>query len=175
MAGSFPVSSAVGQPRPLRLPPGGSIGDFLPVGAVTRNERGICVAHPRQASPSLPWGDTIRHFFTDTLATRQPSAPRDARLTPMTRDDRLQALTERWRARHDARRPSPERRQSAPSEREALAKRAFPYRSTPPAEYVEAHGADMTAFTYDDERYADPDLDAWILEVGRLLRERSGR
>lgn len=29
----------------------------------------------------------------------------------------------------------------------------------------------MTAFTYDDDRYADPALDAWLLEVGRLLRE----
>ncbi len=28
----------------------------------------------------------------------------------------------------------------------------------------------MTAFTYDDERYADPQLDAWIVEVGWLLR-----
>jgi hypothetical protein len=28
----------------------------------------------------------------------------------------------------------------------------------------------MTAFTYDEARYADADLDAWILEVGRLLR-----
>ncbi len=28
----------------------------------------------------------------------------------------------------------------------------------------------MTAFTYDDERYADPELDAWIVKVGRLLR-----
>jgi hypothetical protein len=29
----------------------------------------------------------------------------------------------------------------------------------------------MTGFTYDDERYADAELDAWLLEVGRLLRE----
>jgi hypothetical protein len=29
----------------------------------------------------------------------------------------------------------------------------------------------MVGFTYDDEAYADPDLDAWLLEVGRLLRE----
>jgi hypothetical protein len=30
----------------------------------------------------------------------------------------------------------------------------------------------MVGFTYDEARYADPDLDAWLLEVGRLLRER---
>jgi hypothetical protein len=93
----------------------------------------------------------------------------------MTRDDRLQALTERWRARHDARRPEPDARPPAPPEREALAKRAFPYRTTSPAAYVEQHGADMTAFTYDDDRYADAELDAWILEAGRLLREREDR
>ena len=49
--------------------------------------------------------------------------------------------------------------------------RAFPYRTESPASYVEAHGADMIGFTYDEASYADPDLDAWILEVGRLLRE----
>jgi hypothetical protein len=30
----------------------------------------------------------------------------------------------------------------------------------------------MTGFTYDDESYADADLDAWIVEVGSLLREQ---
>ena len=30
----------------------------------------------------------------------------------------------------------------------------------------------MTGFTYDEARYGDPDLDAWLLEVGRLLRMR---
>jgi len=28
----------------------------------------------------------------------------------------------------------------------------------------------MTGFTYDEARYTDPELDAWLLEVGRLLR-----
>lgn len=60
----------------------------------------------------------------------------------------------------------------APTEREALAARAFPYRSVSPADYVAAHGRDMVAFTYDDERYVDAELDAWLLEVGRLLRGR---
>jgi hypothetical protein len=30
----------------------------------------------------------------------------------------------------------------------------------------------MIGFTYDEARYADPELDAWLTEVGRLLRER---
>jgi hypothetical protein len=86
--------------------------------------------------------------------------------------ERLDELTNRWRRRHDARRPSPADRPVADPEREALATRAFPHRSVAPADYVAEHGDAMTAFTYDDERYADPDLDAWILDVGRLLRER---
>lgn len=90
----------------------------------------------------------------------------------MTRRERLDALTDRWRRRHEARRPDVDRRPMATPEREARAARAFGHTSTSPAEYVAAHGADMTAFTYDDERYADPELDDWIVAVGRLLRER---
>ena len=86
--------------------------------------------------------------------------------------DRLDELTDRWRARHDARRPDADARPPADTEREALAARAFPYRDVAPARYVADHGDDMVAFTYDEARYADPDLDAWLLEVGRLLRER---
>ena len=83
---------------------------------------------------------------------------------------RLEELTERWRTRHDARRRASSERPIASSEREALAARVFPFRDVAPAEYVAAHGADMRGFTYDDERYADPELDAWLLEAGRLLR-----
>jgi hypothetical protein len=79
-------------------------------------------------------------------------------------------LTDRWRARHDARRPQGGRRPRAPFAREFLASRAFPFRTVTPAAYVAEHGADMRGFTYDDERYADAELDAWIVEVGRLLR-----
>jgi hypothetical protein len=32
----------------------------------------------------------------------------------------------------------------------------------------------MVGFTYDEERYVDPILDAWLMEVGRLLRARRG-
>ena len=88
----------------------------------------------------------------------------------MTRRADLERLTDRWRTRHDARRPEPDARPPADPEREALAASAFPFRTVPPADYIADHGADMTAFTYDDARYTDADLDAWLLEVGRLLR-----
>lgn len=81
---------------------------------------------------------------------------------------RLESLTDRWRARHDARRS--DHRPPADPARESLAARAFPYRSTTPAVYVAEHGPDMAGFTYDEVRHADPDLDTWLLEVGRLLR-----
>lgn len=84
---------------------------------------------------------------------------------------RLDELTARWRRRHEARRPPPGERAPAQPEREALAARAFPFRTVTPDAWVAEHGAEMTAFTYDDDRYADPALDAWLLEVGRLLRE----
>jgi hypothetical protein len=83
---------------------------------------------------------------------------------------RLERLTYRWRSRHDARRAS--ERPPADSAREAVAARAFPYREVAPEDYVEDHGDDMIGFTYDEARYADPELDAWLTEVGRLLRER---
>ena len=41
-----------------------------------------------------------------------------------------------------------------------------------PADYAAAHGDDMPGFTYDDAAYADPELDAWLLELGELLRRR---
>ena len=88
----------------------------------------------------------------------------------MTDRARLDELTARWRSRHDRRRPDPGVRPPAEAEREALAAGAFPFRTETPAAYVAEHGADMIGFTYDDARYTDPDLDAWLLEVGRLLR-----
>jgi len=84
--------------------------------------------------------------------------------------ERLDELTDRWRARRDAR-ASTDRPRADP-DREALAGRAFPYRTASPSEYVAEHGADMVGFTYDEVSYTDADLDAWLLEVGRLLRER---
>ena len=90
----------------------------------------------------------------------------------MTRE-RLDELTDRWRRRSDARRPATDERPAADPEREALAARAFPYRSVQPEAYVATHGAAMAGFTYDHERYGDTELDAWLLQVGRLLRARS--
>lgn len=85
---------------------------------------------------------------------------------------RLAELTARWRERHDARRPALDERPPASAAREALAARAFPFETVAPADYVADHGDEMVGFTYDDERYADPELDAWLVEVGRLLRAR---
>jgi hypothetical protein len=84
---------------------------------------------------------------------------------------RLEHLTDRWRTRHDARRPDPADRPPASPARELLATSAFPYRTRTPAEYVAEHGAVMAGFTYDEERYTDQELDAWLLEVGHLLAE----
>ena len=88
----------------------------------------------------------------------------------MTERDRLRGLTKRWRARRDLR-PRGER-PHADTEREALARRAFPFHSVTPERYVAEHGDEMPGFTYDEARYADPELDAWLLEVGPLLRAR---
>lgn len=85
---------------------------------------------------------------------------------------RLEELTDRWRSRRDARQTVAADRSAADPEREELARRAFPYHDTTPAAYVAEHGHEMPGFTYDDSRYRDPDLDAWLAEVGRLLRER---
>jgi hypothetical protein len=86
------------------------------------------------------------------------------------RRHRLQQLTERWRSRHEARLdagPPP----PADSQREARADAFFPWRSTTPAEYAAAYGAAMTGYTYDAYTYADPKLQAWLQELGDLLRQ----
>ena len=89
----------------------------------------------------------------------------------MSKRSDLDRLTQRWRERHDARRSAEDLRPRVNPGREALARRHFPYRDVTPEAYVTEHGADMVGFTDDDESYADPALDAWLLEVGRLLRE----
>jgi hypothetical protein len=90
----------------------------------------------------------------------------------MSDREHLAELTRRWRVRHDARRPADDARPAADPGRESRAAAAFPYHDVSPDRYVSDHGADMVGFTFDEARYADPDLDAWLLEVGRLLRER---
>ena len=84
----------------------------------------------------------------------------------------LDRLTSRWRSRHDLRREGDPFRPRANPGREALARRGFPYHDVTPADYVAEHAADMVGFTYDDESYVDAELDAWIVEVGELLREQ---
>jgi hypothetical protein len=90
----------------------------------------------------------------------------------MSKRSDLDRLTRRWRERHDARRTGDDFRPRANPGREALARRGFPYHDVTPAAYAAEHGAAMVGFTYDEESYADPELDAWIVEVGRLLREQ---
>jgi hypothetical protein len=89
-----------------------------------------------------------------------------------SRNQRLDTLTRRWRERHDARRPAASARPPADPVRETQARQHFPYRKVTPAGYVEDHGDDMAGFTYDEVTYTDGKLDAWLQEVGQLLRER---
>jgi len=91
--------------------------------------------------------------------------------------DRLDQLTRRWQARNAARRRERDdagtAREAADPVRSARAAAAFPFRRMSPADYVARYGAEMTAFTYDDYSYSDADLQAWLDEVGRLLRSRT--
>ncbi len=92
----------------------------------------------------------------------------------MTRDEQLRRLTERWRARNRDRRREREAagapREPADPDRTQRAQRAFPFREVTPSEYVARHANAMTGYTYDDYTYPDADLQAWLDEVGRLLR-----
>lgn len=85
------------------------------------------------------------------------------------RRQRLDLLTDRWRVRHEARVAS-EGRPRADSEREALASASFPWRTQSPADYAAIHGTAMEGYTYDAYTYADPQLEAWLLELGTILR-----
>jgi hypothetical protein len=67
---------------------------------------------------------------------------------------------------------SPAERPPADPGREALAAAAFPFRSVAPEAYAERYGDSMVGFTYDEVRYADPELDAWLLALGEVLRRR---
>jgi hypothetical protein len=95
----------------------------------------------------------------------------------MSRVRHLKELTNRWRARHAARRQADisegGAREPADSERLERALRLFPYVGMSPTEYVQRHGSSMTAYTYDDYSYPDAELQGWLDEVGRLLRLRS--
>lgn len=65
-----------------------------------------------------------------------------------------------------------ERRPRADPEREARANAFFPWRTQTAAEYAATYGAAMIGYTYDSYAYADPGLEAWLLELGELLRAR---
>lgn len=90
------------------------------------------------------------------------------------RRDRLDRLTDRWRARHEARLEQAPRPR-ADAEREARATTFFPWRSEDPAEYAARYGAAMTGYTYDAYTYTDEQLDAWLRELGEILRQRGRR
>ncbi|MDH4334380.1 MAG: hypothetical protein OEW24_03820 [Chloroflexota bacterium] len=90
---------------------------------------------------------------------------------PRTRLDRL---TDRWRARHEASVAS-RGREPADTEREARARAHFPYQSETPAAYAARHAEAMIGYTYDAYTYGDPQLDAWLVELGRILRPRPDR
>lgn len=90
------------------------------------------------------------------------------------RRQQLDVLTQRWRARREARRDAGGERPPADPERQARATAAFPYRTLSPAAYAEQHGAAMVGFVYDEFSYDDPQLDAWLQELGDLLRQRRG-
>lgn len=89
-----------------------------------------------------------------------------------SRRQRLDQLTRRWRARHEAR-VAAEGRPPADAEREARATAIFPWRTQSAAEYAASHGPAMAGYTYDAYTYSDPALEAWLRELGDLLRARS--
>ena len=66
-------------------------------------------------------------------------------------------------------------RPQADPEREARAQEFFPWRTQSPAEYAATHGSAMVGYTYDAYTYADPQLEAWLRELGGLLRARGRR
>lgn len=92
----------------------------------------------------------------------------------MSREQHLDELTDRWRARRAMRREARARalvaREAADPGRVERASNLFPYRETTPAGYLREHGSAMTAYTYDDYTYPDVELQAWLDELGRLLR-----
>ena len=66
-------------------------------------------------------------------------------------------------------------RPPADPERAARAAAYFPWQTETPAEYAARYGAAMTGYTYDAYTYADPALEAWLRELGEILRERGRR
>jgi hypothetical protein len=90
------------------------------------------------------------------------------------RRDRLDRLTDRWRERHEAR-VERDPRPAADPGREARAAAFFPWQTESPAEYAARYGAAMVGYTYDAYTYTDPKLEAWLHELGEILRQRGRR
>lgn len=91
-----------------------------------------------------------------------------------SRRERLEQLTDRWRARHEAR-VAQGPRPAADAERESRALAFFPWQTETPAEYAARYGAAMTGYTYDAYSYSDARLEAWLGELGEILRQRGRR
>ena len=66
-------------------------------------------------------------------------------------------------------------RPPADAEREVRAFTFFPWQTETAAEYAARYGAAMTGYTYDAYTYTDPRLEAWLVELGGILRERGRR
>ena len=66
-------------------------------------------------------------------------------------------------------------RPRADAEREERAATFFPWRTETAAEYAARYGAAMIGYTYDAYSYSDPALEAWLRELGELLRSRNRR
>lgn len=62
----------------------------------------------------------------------------------------------------------------ATSEREQLARKLFPYREQTPDEYAARKAHEWLSFSFDDFRYSDVNLDAWIARLGQILFKRPG-
>jgi hypothetical protein len=90
------------------------------------------------------------------------------------RREQLKRLTDRWRSRHEAR-VAAEGRPPADPQRESRARAFFPWQVETPAEYAATYGSAMVGYTYDAYTYADPQLEAWLHELGELLRARGRR
>ncbi len=93
---------------------------------------------------------------------------------PDARRSRLEELTDRWRERHESRLEA-DGPPAADAERETRASTSFPWRTESPAEYAARYGAAMIGYTYDAYTYTDPKLEAWLRELGEILRQRGSR
>ena len=69
---------------------------------------------------------------------------------------------------------SNDERPPASASREADARELFPLDQMSPDEYAARHAHQWDCFSFDDYRYSDPMLDAWIQRLGDILFRRPG-